>query len=102
MFIYTVKWQNTTRSWSGEPESMEGTWLQLMCYAPSRSCCPKFWSNGVHGDIPEYTGENGGDGETRGLRNGCTMVDIQTGPIIHDLFVYVSLGMNVSMKRKDN
>ena len=30
------------------------------------------------------------------------MVDIQTGPIIHDLFVYVSMGMNVSMKRKDN
>ena len=22
-----VKWQNTTRSWSGEPELMEGTWL---------------------------------------------------------------------------
>ena len=30
------------------------------------------------------------------------MVDIQTGPIIHDLFIYVSMGMNVSMKRKDN
>ena len=30
------------------------------------------------------------------------MVDIQTGPIIHDLFVYVFLGMNVSTKRKDN
>ena len=30
------------------------------------------------------------------------MVDIQTDPIIHDLFVYVSLGMNVSMKQKDN
>ena len=30
------------------------------------------------------------------------MVDIQTGPIIHDLFIYVSMGMNVSTKRKDN
>ena len=30
------------------------------------------------------------------------MVDIRTGPIIHDLFVYVSMGMNVSTKRKDN
>ena len=30
------------------------------------------------------------------------MVDIRTGPIKHDLFVYVSMGMNVSMKRKDN
>ena len=30
------------------------------------------------------------------------MVDIQTDPIIHDLFVYVSMGMNVSTKRKDN
>ena len=30
------------------------------------------------------------------------MVNIQTDPIIHDLFVYVSLGMNVSTKRKDN
>ena len=30
-----VKWQNTTRSWSGEPELTEGTWLQLMCCAPS-------------------------------------------------------------------
>ena len=30
------------------------------------------------------------------------MVNIQTGPIIHDLFVYVSMGMNVSTKRKDN
>ena len=30
------------------------------------------------------------------------MVDIPTDPIIHDLFVYVSMGMNVSMKRKDN
>ena len=34
--------------------------------------------------------------------NGCTMVDIQTDPIIHDLFVYVSMGMNVTSKRKDN
>ena len=30
------------------------------------------------------------------------MVNIQTDPIIHHLFVYVSMGMNVSMKRKDN
>ena len=30
------------------------------------------------------------------------MVDIRTGPIIHDLFVYVSMGMYVSTKRKDN
>ena len=30
------------------------------------------------------------------------MVNIQTSPIIHDLFVYVSMGMNVSTKRKDN
>ena len=30
------------------------------------------------------------------------MVNIRTGPIIHDLFVYVSMGMNVSTKRKDN
>ena len=30
------------------------------------------------------------------------MVDIQTDPIIHDLFVYVSMGMNVSTKQKDN
>ena len=44
-----VKWQNTTRSWSGEPELTEGTWLQLMCCAPSHSHCPKFRSNGVHG-----------------------------------------------------
>ena len=30
------------------------------------------------------------------------MVDIRTDPIVHDLFVYVSMGMNVSTKRKDN
>ena len=30
------------------------------------------------------------------------MVNIRTGTIIHDLFIYVSIGMNVSMKRKDN
>ena len=30
------------------------------------------------------------------------MVDIRTGPIIHDSFVYVSMGMYVSMKEKDN
>ena len=30
------------------------------------------------------------------------MVDIRTGPITHDLFVYVSMGMYVSTKRKDN
>ena len=30
------------------------------------------------------------------------MVDIRTGPIIHDSFVYVSMEMYVSMKRKDN
>ena len=30
------------------------------------------------------------------------MVDIRTDPIIHDLFVYVSMGMNASTKRKDN
>ena len=30
------------------------------------------------------------------------MVNIQTDPIIHDLFIYVSTGMNVSTKRKDN
>ena len=34
--------------------------------------------------------------------NGFTMVDILTDPIIHDLFIYVSMGMNVSTKRKDN
>ena len=34
--------------------------------------------------------------------NGFTMVDIQTDPIIHDLFIYVSMGMNVSMKQEDN
>ena len=34
--------------------------------------------------------------------NGCTIVDIRTDPIIHDLFAYVSMGMNVSTKRKDN
>ena len=63
--IHDVKWQNTTRSWSGVPELMEGTWLQLMCYAPSRSHCPKFWSNRVHGvykDIPGYTREDEEDG----------------------------------------
>ena len=49
---------------SGEPELMEGTWLQLMCCTPSRSRCPKFRSNGVHGvyeGIPEFTGEDGVD-----------------------------------------
>ena len=30
------------------------------------------------------------------------MVDIPTDPIIHDLFIYVSMGMNVSTKRKHN
>ena len=30
------------------------------------------------------------------------MVNIRTGPIIHDSFVYVSMGMYVSMKEKDN
>ena len=30
------------------------------------------------------------------------MVDIRTDPIIHDLFIYVSMGMNVSTKRKNN
>ena len=28
--------------------------------------------------------------------------NIRTDPIIHDLFVYVSMGMNVSTKWKDN
>ena len=30
------------------------------------------------------------------------MVDIRTGPIIHDSFVYVSMRMYVSTKEKDN
>ena len=30
------------------------------------------------------------------------MVNIQTGPIVHDSFVYVSMEMYVSTKRKDN
>ena len=34
--------------------------------------------------------------------DGCTIIDIQTGPIIHDSFVYVSMGMYVSTKEKDN
>ena len=61
----SVKWQNTMRSWSREPELTEGTWLQLMCCTPSRLHCLKFQSNGVHGvykDIPEYTGGDGEDG----------------------------------------
>ena len=33
--------------------------------------------------------------------DGCTMVNIQTGPILH-FFVYVSMGMYVSTKKKDN
>ena len=41
--------------------------------------------------------------ERLGVRaNGCTMVDIQTDPILHDLFVYVSIRMYVSTKREDN
>ena len=57
-----VKWQNTTRSLSREPELTEGTWLQLMCCAPSRSHCPKFRSNRVYKGIPEYSGGDGEDG----------------------------------------
>ena len=34
--------------------------------------------------------------------NGCTMVDIRTDLIIHDLLVYVCLGMNVSTEQKDD
>ena len=30
------------------------------------------------------------------------MVDIRIDPIIHDLFIYISMGMNVSTKWKDN
>ena len=30
------------------------------------------------------------------------MVDIRTGPIIHDSFIYVSMGMYVFTKKKDN
>ena len=30
------------------------------------------------------------------------MVDIRTDPIIHDLFIHISMGMNVSTKWKDN
>ena len=45
----------------GEPELTEGTWLQLMCCAPSQSRCPKFQSNWGLGGIPEYTGEDGED-----------------------------------------
>ena len=63
----TVKWQNTTWSWSRELELTEGTWLQLMCCTPSQLCCPQFQSNRVHDGILEYTGEEGEDGETRGL-----------------------------------
>ena len=65
MVLQFVKWQNTTQSWSGEPELTEGTWLQLMCCAPSRLHCPKFWGNRVHRvyeDIPEYTGGDREDG----------------------------------------
>ena len=29
------------------------------------------------------------------------MVDIRTGPIIHDSSIYISMGMYVSTKRKD-
>ena len=100
-----VKQQNTTRSWSGEPELTEGTWLQLMCCIPSRLCCPKFRSSGVHGvyDVFQSTPEETEKTERLEFHaNGCTMVDIRTDPIIHDLFVYVSMGMNVSMKQKDN
>ena len=100
-----VKWQNTTWSWSGEPELTEGTWLQLMCCTPSRSCCPKFWSNrvhGVYGGIPEYTREDGEDGETRGLREWVHYGWYKNWSYHTWSFVYVSMGMNVSMKRKDN
>ena len=50
---------------SGEPELMEGAWLQFICCTPSQSHCPKFRGNGVHGvckGIPEYTREDGEDG----------------------------------------
>ena len=30
------------------------------------------------------------------------MVNIRINPIVHDLFIYVSMGMNVSTKWKDN
>ena len=40
--------------------------------------------------------------ETRGSQRWVHFVDIQTDPIIHDSFVEVSMGMYVSMKKKDN
>ena len=46
---------------SRELELTEGTWLKLMCCAPSQSHCPKIWSNRVHRAIPGYTGEDGED-----------------------------------------
>ena len=77
------------------PELTEGTWLQLMCCAPSRLRCPKFQSNGDHGHRRRRRRQEVHE-------DGCAIVDIQTGPIIHDLFVYVSMGMYVSTKEKDN
>ena len=73
-----VKWQNTTQSWSREPELTEGTWLRLMCYAHLQSHCPKFWSNGfteftvVFQSTPEKTEKTE---RLEVCATGCTMVD---------------------------
>ena len=45
----------------GGPDlGMEGTWLQLMCYAPSQLRCPKFRSSRVTRGIPESIGKDRG------------------------------------------
>ena len=102
MYLSTVKWQNTTGSWSGEPEVTEGTWLQLMCCTPSQLRCPKFWNNRGHGVTMIFWSTPEKMERLDVHTNGCTIVDIWTDPIIHDLFVYVSMGMNVSTKWIDN
>ena len=88
---------------SREPELTEGTWLQLMCCTPSRPCCLKFWGNGVHGVhecIPEYSGGDGVDSSFMQKGALWSIYELILSYMI--VFVFVSMGMNVSMKRKDN
>ena len=46
LWCRAVKWWNTTWSYPVDQSWTEGTWLQLMCCAPSQSHCP-IRSNGV-------------------------------------------------------
>ena len=112
IYKHFVKWRNNTQRYLEDQSWRKGLGFNLCIAPPHNRLVPNFQvmeftevfrssrrCSGVHGGVPEFTEVFRSSRRYSGVHwrrwkrlevcaDGCTMVDIRTGPIIHDLFIY--------------